>query len=163
MDDLIPILARLEQCVREAAYESLETDWLEIKPVPATGNAWDSIRESICAFLNARGGAVLLGIKDEQGPPRRYTFTGYTEQNSGNVAAFRHAFQDARGNPLDVGDCLLLQVRPFHTGQVAVIRVRALPEDRKFCFYQGVAYERVLDRKEAVPPAPRGGAGGTQT
>jgi predicted HTH transcriptional regulator len=152
VDDLVPILTKLEQCVREGAYESLETDWLEIKPVPATGNAWNSIRESICAFLNARGGAVLLGIKDEQGPPRRYTFAGYTEHNSSNVAAFRHDFKDFRGNPLDVGDCLLLQVRPLHTGQVAVIRVSALPEDRKFCCYRGVAYERILDRKEKIPP-----------
>jgi predicted HTH transcriptional regulator len=151
VDDLVPILAKLEQGVREGAYESLETDWLEIKPVPASGNEWHSIRESICAFLNTRGGAVLLGIKDEQGPPRRYTFTGYTEQNSGNVAAFRHDFFDVRGNPLDVGDCLLLQVRPFHTGQVAVVRVSALPEDRKFCCYRGVAKERILDRKEKIP------------
>jgi hypothetical protein len=56
VDDLTPILTKLERCVRDGAYESLETDWLEVKPVPATGHAWDRIRESVCAFLNARGG-----------------------------------------------------------------------------------------------------------
>lgn len=151
MDDLSQILNSLERCVRDSAYESLEADWLEIKPVPATGNAWDSIRESVCALLNARGGVVILGVKDEQKPHRHYTFTGYTEQNSGNVAALRHAFQDAQRNAVDVGECLLLEVKPFHTGQIATIRVSSLPEDRKFCFYKGEAKERVLDRNEAIP------------
>lgn len=151
MNDLTPILAKLEQGIRNGSYESLEADWLEVKPVPASGHAWDSIRDSVCAFLNARGGVVILGVKDEQKPTRHFTFTGYTEDNSGNVAALRHAFQDARRNALDVGDCLLLEVLSFHTGQIAVIRVSALPEDRKFCFHRGVAFERVLDRDEKIP------------
>ena len=136
MDSLAIILQRIEQCVARGTYESVETDWLELKPVPPSGGAWDKIRESICAFLNARGGTVLLGIKDEQKPQRRFTFTGYTEDNSGNVADFRTAFQDSRRNPVDVSDCLLLEVKPFLTGQIAVIRVSALPEDRKFCFFR---------------------------
>jgi ATP-dependent DNA helicase RecG len=150
MDDLLPILTKIENCVRAGSYESLEADWLEIKPVPASGHAWDSIRETVCGFLNARGGAVVLGIKDEQGPPRRYTFTAYTEQNSGNVAGLRTIFQDAHRSTIDVGESLLLEVHEFITGQIAVIRVSALPEDRKFCFYKGVAKERVLDRTETI-------------
>ena len=70
MDSLEEILNRLAICIRNRAYESLETDWLEIKPVPSTGHAWDSIRDSIGAFLNTRGGVVILGIKDEQDPKR---------------------------------------------------------------------------------------------
>ena len=151
MDDLSQILTKLERCVRDGTYESLEADWLEIKSVPATGHAWDTIRESVCGLLNARGGLVILGVKDEQRPHRHYTFTGYTEQNSDNVAALRHAFQDAQRNAIDVGECLLLEVKPFHTGQIATIRVSALPEDRKFCFYKGEAKERVLDRTETIP------------
>jgi len=151
MDDLAPILTKLERCVRGGFYESLEADWLEIKPVPASGHAWDSIRESVCGFLNARGGTVVLGIKDEQGPPRRYAFTGYTEQNSGNVADLRRAFQDTQCNPMDVGDCLLFEVKSFYAGQIAVIRVSPLPEDQKFCCYKEEARERVLDRTEKIP------------
>ena len=151
VDDLATILSKLEKCLADGSYESLETDWLEIKPVPATGKAWDSIREAVCGFLNARGGVVILGVKDEQKPTRHFIFTPYTEQNSGNVADLRQAFTDARNNPIDVRDCLLLEVRPFHTGQVAIIRVSPLPEDRKFCLYRGVASERVLDRTETIP------------
>ena len=152
MDDLTPILQKLERCIQQQTFESMETDWLEIKPVPATGHAWNTIKESICAFLNTRGGAVILGIKEEKQPHRHYTFTGYTEDNSGNLSAFRSAFQDVRNNPLDFGDCLRIEVHPFLAGQIAVVRVSALPEDRKFCLYRGEARERIADRDEKIPP-----------
>ena len=151
MDSLTPILNKLELCVQQSRWESLETDWLEIKPVPATGNAWDNIRDSICAFLNTRGGVVVLGIKDEQQPHRHFIFTGYTETNSGNLSLLRSAFQDVKGNPMDVGDCLMVEVRSFSTGQIAVVRVSALPEDRKFCLYREEARERIADRDEKIP------------
>jgi predicted HTH transcriptional regulator len=151
VDDLSPILSKLERCVRDGAYESLETDWLEIKPVPSSGGAWDNIRDSVCAFLNTRGGVVILGIKDEQQPRRHFTFTGYTENNSDNVSRIRSAFKDAKGNPMDVADCLIVEVKPFSTGQLAVLRVSALPEERKFCFYRGEALERIADRDEKIP------------
>lgn len=153
MDVLNQIVERLTLAVRQRVYESLETDWLEIKPVPATGNAWDKIRESVCAFLNTRGGVVFLGVRDEQGPPRHFQFTGYTETNSGNLSALRTAFQDERGHTLDVSDCLRIEVRPFEVGQIALVRVRPLPEDRKFCLYRGEAFERVADRDERITKA----------
>ena len=124
--------------------------------MPSSGNAWDNIRDSICAFLNTRGGVVVLGIKDEQQPHRHFTFTGYTENNSGNLSALRSAFKDAKGNPMDVGDCLMVEVKPFSTGQIAVVRASALPEDRKFCFYRDEARERIADRDEKIPQASRG-------
>ena len=151
MDTLTLILNKLELCVRQGSWDSLETDWLEIKPVPATGNAWDSIRDSVCAFLNTRGGVVVLGIKDEQRPHRHFTFTGYSETNSGNLSALRSDFKDAKNNPIPVGDCLMVEVRPFASGQIAVVRVSPLPEDRKFCFHRGEARERVADRDEKIP------------
>lgn len=151
MDDLSKTLARLEDCVRQGRYESLESHLLEIKPVPATGNAWNSIRESVCALLNSRGGTIVLGVRDEQGPPRRYEHTGYTESNSANLSSLRTCFQDARNHPMDTADSLLIDVRPFLSGQIAVLRVSPLPEDRKFCFFQGEARERVADRDEKIP------------
>ena len=141
---------RLEDCVRQGRYESPETDSLEIKPVPSTGGAWNSIRESVCAFLNATGGAVVLGVRDEQGPPRRFEHTGYSDANSGNLSALRTCFQDARNQPLDVSECIRIQILPFMTGQIALVRVRPLPEDRKYCFFQGEARERVADRDERI-------------
>ena len=151
MDELSQILAKLEHCVQGQLFESLETDWLEIKPVPSTGNAWNTIKESVCAFLNTRGGVVVVGVKDEPKPHRHYMFTGYTENQSGNLIALRSAFKDVNGNPLDVGESLLFEVKPFATGQIALVRVSELPDDRKFCFFGGTAYQRVADQKKTIP------------
>jgi len=155
LDDLTRILRQLESCVREKTYKSLETDWFEAKPVPATGNAWDSIRQSICAFLNTRGGVILLGVRDEQKPKRHYAFSGYTENHSRQLEGLREHFKDYRRNPLDVSEFMRFDVRPFLDGQVALVRVSALPEDRKFCFIREVAYERIADGdKEIKAPRP---------
>jgi hypothetical protein len=51
---------------------------------------------------------------------------------------------------MEVGDCLIMEVKPFATGQLALVRVSALPEDRKFCFYRGEARERIADRDEKI-------------
>lgn len=151
-DDLAPILDKLERCVQQRTYVSLETDWLEIKPVPPTGHEWNAIRDSICAFLNSRGGIVVLGVREDKTPHRHFAFTtGYTENESGNLSSLRDGFKDARRNPLDVADCLRFEVRPFAHGHVAVVRVSALPEDRKFCFYREEARERIADRDEKIP------------
>lgn len=150
MDSLNHILNRLEICVRQNTWESLETDWVEVKPVPASGNAWDTIRDSIGAFLNSRGGVVVLGVRDQQKPHRHFEFAGYTEDQSGQLSDLRRCFQDARGNPMDVSEHLLFEVRPFYTGQVALVRVSALSEDRKYCLYRKEARERIADRDERI-------------
>lgn len=146
------ILQQLEACVREGRYQSLETDWLEVKPVPSTGGSWDKIKESVCAFLNTRGGTVILGIKEEQSPARRFVFTGYDETQSGNVSRIRSSFTDKAGNEIELAEQISVHAEPFLGGQVAVINVTALSDDRRYAFYKGVARERVLDGDPAIAP-----------
>lgn len=150
MDDLSTTLSRLEECVRHGRYESLETDLLEINPVPPTRGAWNSIRESVGAFLNSRGGILILGIRDVQGPPRRFEHSGYSENDSGQLNELRGCFKDTSGHTLEVAEYIRAQPVAFLDGQIAVIHVRPLSEDRKFCFYENVARERVADRDEKI-------------
>lgn len=154
MDELTIILERLESCVRDRTWASFETQGLEIKPIPPTGGAWHSLAQSVCAFLNTSGGLIILGVKDEGRPHRHFSFPspGYTEQNSGQLSALIEKFTDSEARPLPVAEWVRLEARNFHSGQVAVLRISALGEDKKFCRYQGVAYRRVLDRDELIPP-----------
>ena len=74
IDDVLRDLAEL---VRQGRFEELESDTLEIKPAPAEGGQWRERYKSVNAFLNTRGGILILGIKEEgQGPLRRYVLTG---------------------------------------------------------------------------------------
>jgi len=103
--------------------------------------------------LNTRGGTVLLGVKDEQKPTRKYLHTGWTEANTPNLDALRHAFRSVRGDDMSVEEYLIMEVKAFGDGQVAVVRVTALPEHLKFCTAEGAAYERVLDADRKITPS----------
>ena len=125
------ILRQLEACVTEGRYQSLETDWLEVKSVPPTRGQWDSITESVCAFLNTRGGTVILGIREEQGPPRKFVFTGYDETQAENVRRIRQAITDKAGHAIDLIEHVSEHVEPFMGGQVALLNVVPLSDDRR--------------------------------
>ena len=78
------LLHQLDDLIREQRYQSLETDTVEIKPVPPTGNQWTEVLKSANAFLNTRGGLIVLGVREEQ-DPRRFVFTGWREHSENNV------------------------------------------------------------------------------
>lgn len=153
MEGLKLVLDQLETCIREERYQSVETDACEVKPVPSTKHDWDSIHQSVCAFLNKQGGLVILGIKEVQKPVRRFVFTGYDETSSGNMKRLSKVFTDRDGIELDLLEYISPAVEPFITGQVAIVRVSPLPEDKRFAFYRGIGYERSLDGDGQIPSA----------
>lgn len=139
-------LARLAVLIGEDRFEELETDTLEFKPVPSTGAAWDKLHQSACAFLNTRGGIIVLGVKEEgTGPSRRYRFTGWQATAEPNVKDIATQFTDDRNNPLVITDAFPSpQLLDFLHGTVCVILVDELPSDVKYAFFQRIAYKRVL-------------------
>ena len=50
------ILAKLAALIADGRFEELETDTLEIKPVPSSASLWHQQAQTACAFLNTRGG-----------------------------------------------------------------------------------------------------------
>jgi len=152
MKTLDKLLTRLEVLIREDRFEDLETEGIEIKPVPGTGGDWRSLTESVCAFLNTRGGIVVLGIKEEQRPERRYRVTGWRPEAEPQVVALARRFTDRRRQPVDVSEWLPARVeRDFMGQRVLALYVDELPADRKFCFLEGEAYERVLTGDRKIP------------
>ncbi|MFM7163352.1 MAG: helix-turn-helix domain-containing protein, partial [Planctomycetaceae bacterium] len=140
-------LTRLEELVRIGRFEEVETDEFEIKSVPATGGQWTKIYESINAFLNTRGGFVILGIKESgQGAQRRYELTGWRPEMEGKLkpAAIAAEFRDLDGDPLDLSDSIrALSVRPFLTAQIAILQVAELPDQDKYALLQDRAFQRL--------------------
>ncbi|NQU40569.1 MAG: putative DNA binding domain-containing protein [Lentisphaerae bacterium] len=140
------LLEKLEPLIRGGEFEELESDGIEIKPVPATGGEWRSIHETVNAFLNTRGGVLLLGVKEEQSAgTSRYIFTGYRSEAEPKLKEFGAVFTDRQGRKLDLKSLFPNpELRSFMDGQVAVVFVDELPADQKFCFLNGVGYRRVL-------------------
>lgn len=147
MSDFIDkVLHRLAILVREVRYEALETDTVEVKPVPSDGGQWHELHKSVNAFLNTRGGIVILGVKEEgQGAARRYVFSGYGEEAEAKLKELPCLFTNRRGAPQDLREAFPdMQIRDFLGGRIALIFVDELPADRKYVFYRGDAYRRIL-------------------
>lgn len=139
------LLGKLEIVIREDRFENLETEGIEIKPVPATKGDWTRIAESVNAFLNTRGGLIVLGIKEEQRPNLRYRVTAWQPEAESKVVGLATLFTDVRGNRLDLGEYLpVREEREFMGARLLILYVDELPADRKFCFLEDKAYERIL-------------------
>jgi ATP-dependent DNA helicase RecG len=140
------ILNKLSDLIQQGRFVDLETEGLEIKPVPAEGGEWRERHKSINAFLNTRGGIVILGVKEEgAGRARRYVLGGWKEHAEPNLKEIPKLFTDRKGVVQDLADCFPpMQLREVYGGRVAVLYVDELPADRKFVFYKGAAYKRIL-------------------
>ncbi|MBI5741484.1 MAG: putative DNA binding domain-containing protein [Nitrospirae bacterium] len=149
------ILGKLADLITQGRYENLESDTLEIKPVPADGGQWRDIQKSVNAFLNTRGGILILGVKEEgAGTDKRYTFTRYQDHAEPKLKELAKLFTDRRGQPVELADCSpKMELRQFLSGQVAVIYVDELAADRKYCFLKGEAFRRILTGDHKIKEA----------
>ncbi len=140
------LLLKLAELIANSRYDGVETEGIELKPVPATGGEWREIHKSANAFLNTRGGILILGIKETgDGTEKRYAFTGYREDAEPQLKELRHQFTDRKGGRLDLVGCFSgMEIKEFMNGRVAVVYVDELPADQKYCFYKGEAYRRIL-------------------
>ncbi len=139
------VLAQLDLLMELGKFENLETDTLEIKPVPSEKGQWHECYKSINAFLNTRGGIVLLGIKEEkEGQKNRYVLTGWHEHAEPKLKAFRDIFTDRHGRSVEFLVDAPVLLRNFRGKRVALVYVDELPADKKYVFYQGAAYERLI-------------------
>lgn len=149
------ILNKLAELIQQGRFVDLETEGLEIKPVPADGGDWKERYKSINAFLNTRGGIVILGVKEEgTGPARRYVLSGWKEHAEPNLKEIPRLFTDRKGAVQDLSDCFPpMELRDLAGGRVAVLYVDELAADRRFVFYKGEAYKRILTGDHRISAA----------
>lgn len=151
--DIDTVLIRLRDLIEEGRYEALESATLEIKPLPATGNEWDSIAQSVAAFLNTRGGNVLVGFRESTKGEKRWSFTPWDANSENKVKQLAARFTDRRGKPVSVEEHLRHELLPFPGGQVLLIEVSELPADTKYILCDNVGYKRILTGDHKITEA----------
>lgn len=139
-------LAKLSELIQQGRFSELETEGLEIKPVPATGGDWVERHKTVNAFLNTRGGILILGVREEgAGKDRRYAVTGWKDHAEPNLKEFARMFTDRKGARQDLSDCFpFMELRSLLGERIAIVYVDELPADRKYVFLNGTAYRRIL-------------------
>ena len=152
MDDLSTLLAQLATLVTQARFEELESDTIEFKSCPSNNQDWSECYKSVNAFLNTRGGMLIMGVKEVgQGPDRKYVFSGYDAAAESKLVEMRKAFTDSEKRILDLTEYLPpTEIRSFMGGRIAVQRVDELPADKRFVFLKGTAYKRQLTGDHAI-------------
>ena len=130
---------RLSELLESNRFEELETDTLELKPLPSKGGEWTNIYQSACALLNTRGGIILIGVKEEgTGLSRTYRLTGFRSEGEQKLNQLWQQFRDEAGRPLDIEDRFPPpQLFDFRGEQLCAVFVDELPADIKFAFFNG--------------------------
>jgi predicted HTH transcriptional regulator len=126
-------------------YNGLENERLELKDL-SCGDNWKELYKTVCAFLNTNGGMVIIGIKEDD-RSKKLKFTGYNSNNEAKIKQIPEQFTDENKNKIDLSNYIrldLMEIHPLCDGQVCVLYIEKLPEDRKFVYYKDTAYERHL-------------------
>lgn len=152
-DAVDKVLRKLEALIRSGSHEALETDGLEIKPVPSDGGSWRQIYISANAFLNTRGGILILGVKEQgAGDARRWVHTGYREEHENKLKELKDQYTGRDGGKLDLSDCFPSpQIVEFLEGRVVILYVGEMRADEKYAFFKQKAYKRVLTGDHEIP------------
>jgi predicted HTH transcriptional regulator len=139
-------LLKLADLIQQGRFVELETEGLEIKPVPVDGGEWKERHKTVNAFLNTRGGILILGVKEEgTGPARRYALSGWKDHAEPKLKDFPGLFTDRKGVKQDLNDCFPpMELRTLLGERIAIVYVDELAADRKFVFLNGSAYKRIL-------------------
>jgi ATP-dependent DNA helicase RecG len=140
------VLNQLAELIPQGRFKELETDVLEIKPVPAQGGDWKERHKSVNAFLNTRGGILILGVAEEgTGSDRRFVVRGWKDDAEAKLKELPRLFEDRKGAKLDLGDCFPEpRITTLLGHRIAIVYVDELAADRKFVFLSGTAYRRLL-------------------
>lgn len=152
MDDISTLLNSLTTLITQGRFEDLESDTLEFKPCPSTSQDWSERFKSVNAFLNTRGGMLILGIKEVgQGSERKYVVSGYDPSAEPKLKELANSFTDREKRPAPLMEFLPPpEIRNFMGARIAIQRVDELPAERRFVFFNGKAYRRQLTGDHVV-------------
>ena len=155
MDDLSSVLTKLAQLIGQEHFEELESDTIELKPCPSNAQDWSERCKSVNSFLNTRGGMLILGIEEiRESQKRKYAFSGYSAESENKLKDLKNIFTDSEKRALDLTEYLPPpEIHAFLDGRIAVQRVDELPIQRRFVFYRGSAYKRLLTGDHLVKQA----------
>lgn len=152
MREIDKILQGIEEHIKNGTYANVETDKFELKDL-STGGDWKELYKSACAFMNTRGGILVIGIRDDV-HKKEFRYTGFNSGNEDKIKQLPFQFTDDEGKEIDLTEFIrpdLVELKPFLNGQICLVFVEQLPADLKYVFYKDIAYERQITGDHRIP------------
>ena len=147
-DLLNTVILGIEATLSSGQFQDNENSFVELKDL-STGNEWTSLKQTVCAFLNTKGGYIICGIRERN---KQYSFPGFDRNNEGRIIELRNKFFKNDHDALpDLSDNIDFDYRTVGGKTLAIITVRPLSEDLKYVKFDGTYYERVLTQDKIIP------------
>jgi len=144
MRQIEKILDEIESCIQKGEFKKLEHDKLDIKDNSHATSEWKEVYKTACAFLNTNGGILIIGIhEDEQN--KKFVIKGFDKKNEEKLKEILTVFTNEDKKNIDLSE--YFPDFKFYNVQgqdILVIYVQELPEELKYVYYNGSAYERLL-------------------
>ena len=137
------ILEQIEHCIINNDFLIVENEKVEIKDNSHNNSEWTEVFKTTNAYLNTDGGIIIIGVFEDK-KNKKYVFKGFDFDNEDKVKTIKNAFVDDYGAKKAISDYLHYETRDFLNGKVLVIYVDSLPDDEKYLYFNGFAYERLI-------------------
>lgn len=142
-------LKKIEDSIETDVFKKVESEFIELKDL-SSGKKWNSLYETVCAFLNTNGGLIITGVYEKKDA---YNINGYNRDNEPRYLDLPNRFKSFTETPLNLLNFITYNIRNVLDSEVCIIHVKAVPDDLKHVFFNRVAYERKLtaDIKVLLP------------
>lgn len=144
MRQIEKILSEIETCINQGTFKKLEDDKLDLKDNSHNTSEWREVFKTCCSFLNTGGGIILIGIYEDE-KNKKFTITGYDKRNEEKTKTIPRIFTSENKQALDLSQYFpAFEVHEILGKEVLAIYVEEIPEDLKYVYLEGEAYERQI-------------------
>ncbi|HVW15208.1 MAG TPA: RNA-binding domain-containing protein [Mucilaginibacter sp.] len=137
------VLLQIEMCIQNSDFISIENEKIELKDNSHNQSEWTEVFKTTNAFLNTNGGIIIIGVYEDR-KNKKYVFKGFDANNEDKLKTVKDQYLDDHKAKKDVSQLIHFETKPFLEGNLLIAYVDALPDDEKYIYFNGSAYERLI-------------------
>lgn len=142
------ILSDISESIKTDTFIDVENSKIELKDL-SSGNEWNSLYETICAYLNTNGGYVICGIRERN---KKYNLSGFNRDNEPKLIEIHSKFfKNDNGVLIDLSNNIYFEYITLLGKEILIILVTPLSDDLKYVTYKGKYFERQLTQDREIP------------